>query len=323
MAADVLRNDRFLRALRREPTDTTPIWVMRQAGRYLPEYRATRSKAGSFMGLATNPEYACEVTLQPLARFDLDAAILFSDILTIPDAMGLGLSFAQGEGPRFEHPLRLLLIHNGQGEAYVNQNVISNPSLGGVVQADFLADAAKIHLATAQAKVLLLNNARNFSGDRQTHAITSTFERSSENSLAERNSAIVRRYLMMSDHAEATLFEQRAGPHGQVRILKNASTQDNIPHVCRICHCANPIGEGVMELRGDAGQIETRFPIRQESLDQRGPITDAVLILDLVAFICADASDGALQADCCLSFEAILIGHPGQISHGIEQASNA
>ena len=106
MAADVLRNDRFLRALRREATDTTPVWVMRQAGRYLPEYRETRAKAGSFMGLATNPEYACEVTLQPLARFDLDAAILFSDILTIPDAMGLGLSFAQGEGPQFAHPVR-------------------------------------------------------------------------------------------------------------------------------------------------------------------------------------------------------------------------
>ena len=103
---DVLKNDRFLRALRREPTDTTPIWVMRQAGRYLPEYRATRERAGSFMGLAQNPEYACEVTLQPLQRFDLDAAILFSDILTIPDAMGLGLSFAQGEGPQFARPLR-------------------------------------------------------------------------------------------------------------------------------------------------------------------------------------------------------------------------
>ncbi|KJV30897.1 uroporphyrinogen decarboxylase [Luteibacter yeojuensis] len=106
MAADVPRNDRFLRALRREPTDTTPLWVMRQAGRYLPEYRATRGKAGSFMGLATNPEFACEVTLQPLARFDLDAAILFSDILTIPDAMGLGLSFEAGEGPRFARPVR-------------------------------------------------------------------------------------------------------------------------------------------------------------------------------------------------------------------------
>jgi len=105
MAAE-LRNDRFLRALRRQPTDTTPIWVMRQAGRYLPEYRATRARAGSFMGLATNPEYACEVTLQPLERFELDAAILFSDILTIPDAMGLGLSFEQGEGPRFARPLR-------------------------------------------------------------------------------------------------------------------------------------------------------------------------------------------------------------------------
>jgi len=101
-----LKNDRFLRALRREPTDTTPVWVMRQAGRYLPEYRATRARAGSFMALAQNPDLACEVTLQPLARFELDAAILFSDILTIPDAMGLGLSFANGEGPRFARPLR-------------------------------------------------------------------------------------------------------------------------------------------------------------------------------------------------------------------------
>ena len=99
-------NDRFLRALRREPVDCTPVWLMRQAGRYLPEYRATRAKAGSFMGLATTPELACEVTLQPLRRFPLDAAILFSDILTSPDAMGLGLSFAEGEGPRFARPVR-------------------------------------------------------------------------------------------------------------------------------------------------------------------------------------------------------------------------
>jgi uroporphyrinogen decarboxylase len=103
---DALQNDRFLRALRRQPTDTTPVWVMRQAGRYLPEYRATRARAGSFMALAQNPELACEVTLQPLERFELDAAILFSDILTIPDAMGLGLNFATGEGPQFAHPVR-------------------------------------------------------------------------------------------------------------------------------------------------------------------------------------------------------------------------
>jgi uroporphyrinogen decarboxylase len=103
--SDNLKNDRFLRALRGAPTDTTPIWVMRQAGRYLPEYRATRARAGSFMALAQNPELACEVTLQPLERFELDAAILFSDILTIPDAMGLGLTFAQGEGPQFAHPV--------------------------------------------------------------------------------------------------------------------------------------------------------------------------------------------------------------------------
>ena len=101
-----LKNDRFLRALRREPVDHTPVWLMRQAGRYLPEYRATRAQAGSFLALAQNPELACEVTLQPLRRFPLDAAILFSDILTIPDAMGLGLYFAEGEGPRFERPVR-------------------------------------------------------------------------------------------------------------------------------------------------------------------------------------------------------------------------
>lgn len=101
-----LKNDRFLRALAREPVDCTPVWMMRQAGRYLPEYRATRAKAGSFLALCKNPELACEVTLQPLERFPLDAAILFSDILTIPDAMGLGLYFAEGEGPRFERPLR-------------------------------------------------------------------------------------------------------------------------------------------------------------------------------------------------------------------------
>lgn len=101
-----LKNDRFIRALLRQPVDKTPVWMMRQAGRYLPEYRATRKKAGSFMNLCTSPDLACEVTLQPLERFPLDAAILFSDILTIPDAMGLGLHFIEGEGPRFKNPLR-------------------------------------------------------------------------------------------------------------------------------------------------------------------------------------------------------------------------
>ena len=101
-----LSNDTFLRACRRQATDYTPLWLMRQAGRYLPEYKATRAKAGSFMGLATNVDYATEVTLQPLDRFPLDAAILFSDILTVPDAMGLGLTFAEGEGPRFAKVVR-------------------------------------------------------------------------------------------------------------------------------------------------------------------------------------------------------------------------
>ena len=101
-----LTNDRFLRALQREPVDMTPVWMMRQAGRYLPEYRETRARAKDFLTLCQTPELACEVTLQPLARFKLDAAILFSDILTIPEAMGLGLYFSEGEGPCFERPVR-------------------------------------------------------------------------------------------------------------------------------------------------------------------------------------------------------------------------
>ncbi len=101
-----LKNDLLLRALMREPVERTPMWIMRQAGRYLPEYRETRAQAGDFMSLCRNPELACEVTLQPLRRYKLDAAILFSDILTVPDALGLGLYFETGEGPKFERPLR-------------------------------------------------------------------------------------------------------------------------------------------------------------------------------------------------------------------------
>jgi len=104
----ILKNDLFLKALLRQPIDRTPVWMMRQAGRYLPEYRQIREQAGSFMNLCTNPELACEVTLQPLRRFAFDAAILFSDILTIPDAMGLGLYFTEGEGPKFHNPVRSL-----------------------------------------------------------------------------------------------------------------------------------------------------------------------------------------------------------------------
>jgi uroporphyrinogen decarboxylase len=108
-----LKNDRFIKALLRQPVDTTPVWIMRQAGRYLPEYRETRAKAGDFLTLCKTPELACEVTMQPLERFDLDAAILFSDILTIPDAMGLGLQFKEGDGPSFARPVRTSKqIHN-------------------------------------------------------------------------------------------------------------------------------------------------------------------------------------------------------------------
>jgi uroporphyrinogen decarboxylase len=115
-----LKNDRFLRALQRQPVDRTPLWMMRQAGRYLPEYRATREQAGSFMDLCKNAELACEVTLQPLRRYPMDAAILFSDILTIPDALGLGLYFETGEGPRFRKTVRsaedLAALHDIRAE---------------------------------------------------------------------------------------------------------------------------------------------------------------------------------------------------------------
>ena len=121
-----LKNDRLLRALLRQPVDQTPVWMMRQAGRYLPEYRASRAQAGSFMDLCTNPDMACEVTLQPLRRYPMDAAILFSDILTIPDAMGLGLYFEEGEGPRFRKPLdkaadieALTVVNSTQDLGYV------------------------------------------------------------------------------------------------------------------------------------------------------------------------------------------------------------
>jgi len=138
-----LKNDVFLRALRREPTPYTPVWLMRQAGRYLPEYRATRAKAGSFLHLAKNPELATEVTLQPLERFPLDAAIIFSDILTVPDAMGLGLTFGEGEGPRFTRPLR--------DEADVN--ALAVPDLRKL---DYVFDAIRCSRRALEGRVPLI-----------------------------------------------------------------------------------------------------------------------------------------------------------------------
>lgn len=124
-----LKNDRFLKALMRQPVDCTPVWMMRQAGRYLPEYRATRTKAGDFMSLCMNPELACEVTLQPLERYPLDAAILFSDILTIPDALGLGLYFEAGEGPKFKKTVRT------QKDLDALKTIKANDDLSYVMQA--------------------------------------------------------------------------------------------------------------------------------------------------------------------------------------------
>jgi uroporphyrinogen decarboxylase len=124
-----LKNDRFLRALLRQPVDRTPVWMMRQAGRYLPEYRATRQQAGSFLDLCMNAELACEVTMQPLRRYPMDAAILFSDILTIPDALGLGLYFEEGEGPRFRKTVR------SEADLAGLNSIVADDDLGYVMSA--------------------------------------------------------------------------------------------------------------------------------------------------------------------------------------------
>lgn len=139
-----LTNDRFIRALLKQPVDKTPIWMMRQAGRYLPEYREIRSQAGSFMNLCTNPELACEVTLQPLERFDFDAAILFSDILTIPDAMGLGLYFSEGEGPKFKNPIRT--------SADIDKLPIPDPEM----ELKYVMDAVRVIRKNLQGRVPLI-----------------------------------------------------------------------------------------------------------------------------------------------------------------------
>jgi len=139
-----LKNDTFLRALARQPTPYTPVWLMRQAGRYLPEYRATRARAGSFLGLAKTPELCAEVALQPIERFGLDAAILFSDILTIPDAMGLGLSFGDAEGPRFERPLR--------DEAAIGALAVPDPA----VELRYVLDAVRMTREALAERVPLI-----------------------------------------------------------------------------------------------------------------------------------------------------------------------
>ena len=139
-----LKNDRFLRALAKEPVDVTPVWMMRQAGRYLPEYRETRGEAGDFMSLCRNADFACEVTLQPLRRFELDAAILFSDILTIPDAMGLGLYFEAGEGPKFKKTVR------------TEQDVASLPALKVEADLDYVMNAVSTIRSALAGQVPLI-----------------------------------------------------------------------------------------------------------------------------------------------------------------------
>jgi len=160
-----LQNDLFIRALLKQTVERTPAWMMRQAGRYLPEYRQVRSKAGSFMQLCTNPELACEVTLQPLDRFAFDAAILFSDILTIPDAMGLGLSFAEGEGPQFEHPVRTA------------DDVKKLPIPDPEIELRYVMDAVRLIKSNLQGRVPLIG----FSGSPWTLATYMVEGKSSKN----------------------------------------------------------------------------------------------------------------------------------------------
>jgi uroporphyrinogen decarboxylase len=140
----VLKNDSFIKALLKQPVDRTPVWMMRQAGRYLPEYRKVREQAGSFLNLCTNPELACEVTMQPLRRFDFDAAILFSDILTIPDAMGLGLYFTENEGPKFKYPVRTA--------ADVNKLPVPDPA----TELRYVLDAVRLIRKALQGSVPLI-----------------------------------------------------------------------------------------------------------------------------------------------------------------------
>jgi len=139
-----LKNDRFIKALLRQPVDRTPVWIMRQAGRYLPEYREVRAQAGDFMTLCSTPELACEVTLQPLRRFDLDAAILFSDILTIPDAMGLGLYFSEGEGPKFKTTIN--------SASDVNKLIVPDPA----DELSYVTDAVSLIRKELDGKVPLI-----------------------------------------------------------------------------------------------------------------------------------------------------------------------
>ena len=158
MTTPALKNDLLLRALLREKTERTPVWIMRQAGRYLPEYRETRARAGSFIKLMSTPELACEVTLQPLNRFPLDAAILFSDILTIPSAMGLGLHFVEGEGPAFERPVR--------DAAAIAKLGVPDPE----TELRYVMDAVRMIRKSLDGRVPLID----FAGDRKSTRLNSS-----------------------------------------------------------------------------------------------------------------------------------------------------
>lgn len=203
-----LKNDRLIRALRRQDVDCTPVWIMRQAGRYLPEYRATRARAGDFLTLCKTPELACEVTLQPLERFDLDAAILFSDILTIPDAMGLGLSLKEGEGPRFARPVRTA----------ADVDALTLPDPEGELR--YVMDAVRLIRQELHGRVPLIG----FAGSPWTLATYMVEGQSSRDfsivkNLVYQESSVARRLLALLSKAIASYLTAQAHAGAQVLML--------------------------------------------------------------------------------------------------------
>ena len=250
----ITRNDRLLRALRREPVDCTPVWLMRQAGRYLPEYRATRARAGSFLAMAKTPELACEVTLQPLARFDLDAAILFSDILTVPDAMGLGLYFVDGEGPKFERPIR----------SVADVDRLAVPDMAGELR--YVMDAVSLIRKELDGRVPLIG----FSGSPWTLACYMVEGGGSENyskikaMLLNEPAALHRLLNITTDAVIAYLSAQRAAG---AQVLQVFDTWGGVlaPHHYRefslryLTRIAQELPRGQKPIRGEP--VEPRTPL--------------------------------------------------------------
>ena len=242
-----LKNDRLMRALRRQDVDCTPVWIMRQAGRYLPEYRATRARAGDFLTLCKTPELACEVTLQPLERFDLDAAILFSDILTIPDAMGLGLSLKEGEGPRFSRPVRTA----------ADVDALTLPDPEGELR--YVMDAVRLIRQELHGRVPLIG----FAGSPWTLATYMVEGQSSRDfsivkNLIYQDSSVARRLLALLSNAIALYLTAQAHAGAQVLMLFD-TWGGALGHAEYRHFSLDPMAQIVEALRADA--VARELPI--------------------------------------------------------------